>query len=111
MQRRITSKKKAISKKKEIIKRIKDRQAEQRKKYREKLRKKRQRNKAAIEKIQLQIKSKKQTRDYNLATSLKSYIDPRIFYTWGRKVDYDWKNYYPKALRKKFSWVEINASR
>jgi hypothetical protein len=48
----------------------------------------------------------KATRDYNLRTSLKSYIDPRAYYEWGRKVGYDWKLYYPKALQKKFSWVE-----
>ena len=46
------------------------------------------------------------TRDYNLGTSMKSYIDPRIYYDWGRKVDYDWKSYYSKTLQKKFSWVD-----
>jgi DNA topoisomerase-1 len=68
----------------------------------------RQRDRATIEKSRLQIEAKRQTRDYNLGTSLKSYIDPRIYYNWSRKVDYDWKLYYPKALQKKFSWVETN---
>ncbi|MCK5562839.1 DNA topoisomerase I, partial [Candidatus Bathyarchaeota archaeon] len=63
--------------------------------------------------VQLKIKEMKATRDYNLRTSLKSYIDPRIYYDWGQKVEFDWKLHYPKALQHKFSWVErdlINSS-
>jgi len=56
--------------------------------------------------LQLKIKEIKDTRDYNLRTSLKSYIDPRIYYSWGKSIDFDWKLYYPKTLQKKFSWVE-----
>ena len=56
--------------------------------------------------LQYRIKAVRETRDYNLGTSLKSYIDPRIYYRWGREVDFDWKLYYPKTLQKKFSWVE-----
>lgn len=45
-------------------------------------------------------------RDWNLNTSLKSYIDPRVLYRWGQRVDYDvLERYYPKAMRRKFSWV------
>jgi len=54
------------------------------------------------------IKAVKETRDYNLGTSLKSYINPRIYYSWGGKVDFDWKLYYPKTLQRKFSWIETN---
>lgn len=56
--------------------------------------------------LQYKIEAFRETRDYNLGTSLKSYIDPRIYYTWGRKVVFDWKLYYPKTLQKKFSWME-----
>jgi len=56
--------------------------------------------------LQLKIKEVKDTRDYNLRTSLKSYIDPRIYYSWGKSIDFDWKLYYPKTFQKKFSWVE-----
>jgi DNA topoisomerase-1 len=50
------------------------------------------------------VASKKRT--WNLTTSLKSYIDPRVVYQWGRKVDYDVLTaYYPKALQRKFAWV------
>ena len=45
-------------------------------------------------------------RDWNLATSLKSYIDPRVVHHWGQRVEYDvLEKYYPKTLRRKFSWV------
>lgn len=60
----------------------------------------------AAKALSLRIKVMRMVRDYNLGTSLKSYIDPRIYYRWGKGVDYDWKLYYPKALQRKFSWVE-----
>jgi len=59
-----------------------------------------------VQALQLKIKEVKDTRDYNLRTSLKSYIDPRIYYSWGKSIDFDWKLYYPKTLQNKFSWVE-----
>ncbi|MBD3189444.1 MAG: DNA topoisomerase I [Candidatus Heimdallarchaeota archaeon] len=57
-------------------------------------------------KVLSQEKVAKKTKTWNLGTSLKSYIDPRVYYEWGQEVDYDWKNYYPKKLCEKFSWVE-----
>lgn len=65
----------------------------------------------AAKALSLRIKVMRMVRDYNLGTSLKSYIDPRIYYRWSKKVDYDWKLYYPKALRRKFSWVETLTER
>jgi hypothetical protein len=59
-----------------------------------------------VQALQLKIKEIKDTRDYNLRTSLKSYIDPRVYYSWGNSIDFDWKLYYPKTLQNKFSWVE-----
>lgn len=53
---------------------------------------------------QMAINSEKRT--WNLNTSLKSYIDPRVYHHWGRQVDYDvLESYYPKTLRRKFAWV------
>ena len=57
----------------------------------------------------LKIGLMKATKEYNLRTSLKSYIDPRIYRDWSRAVGYDWKLYYPKALSRKFSWVDGNS--
>jgi len=59
-----------------------------------------------VQALQLKIEEVKDTRDYNLRTSLKSYIDPRIYYSWGKSINFDWKLYYPKTFQKKFSWVE-----
>jgi DNA topoisomerase-1 len=55
-------------------------------------------------KTQASIAAKKRT--WNLGTSLKAYIDPRVYYDWGQRIDYDvLDKYYPKALRRKFAWV------
>ena len=59
-----------------------------------------------VQALQLKVEETKETRDYNLRTSLKSYIDPRTYYSWGKHVDFDWKLYYPKTFQNKFSWVE-----
>jgi DNA topoisomerase-1 len=58
--------------------------------------------------LRIKLELMKKTGNYNLGTSLKSYIDPRLYYNWGKKVDYDWKLYYSATLQRKFSWVEKN---
>jgi len=63
----------------------------------------------AAKALKVKIETAKATREYNLGTSLKSYIDPRIYYEWGKKVGFDWRLYYPKTLQRKFSWVEGSA--
>ncbi|MDI6643026.1 MAG: hypothetical protein QMD95_03130 [Candidatus Hodarchaeaceae archaeon] len=54
----------------------------------------------------LKVKLARATRDYNLGTSLKSYIDPRVFIKWAKEAGYDWKKFYPKTLQRKFAWAE-----
>ena len=76
------------------------------KKLRTRTERTKERDDQAIEKLKLQIEAQQETRDYNLGTSLKSYVDPRIYYDWSKKVEYDWKKYYSKTLQRKFSWVE-----
>ena len=58
-----------------------------------------------IEKARLDIELTKLTKEYNLGTSLKSYIDPTAYVKWARKVDFDLEKFYPKTLRNKFSWA------
>ncbi len=54
---------------------------------------------------QAEIAAKKRT--WNLTTSLKSYIDPRVFTCWGEQVGYDvLEKYYPKTLRRRFAWAK-----
>jgi DNA topoisomerase-1 len=59
-----------------------------------------------IKKMELKIEIMKETKQYNLSTSLNSYIDPRVYLKWSKKVNFDWKKYYPKKLQRKFSWIE-----
>jgi len=56
--------------------------------------------------LSIRIRLLRDTRDYNLGTSLRSYIDPRTYAEWGRRVDYDWKKYYSKTLQRKFGWID-----
>ena len=106
LKKRITSKRKAIKAQRDRIKKLKATHKKRVEKMKRQLETRRQRDRQAIEKQRLQIEAQQETRDYNINTSLKSYIDPRIYYDWGKRVDYDWKKYYAKTLQRKFSWVE-----
>ncbi len=75
-------------------------------KEKKQLEEKRQRDREAVERMRLQVEAQEITRDYNLGTSLKNYVDPRIYYDWGKRVGFDWRSYYPTTLQKKFSWIE-----
>ncbi len=110
LEKRISQKRKAIMKQKHRLKTYKIHHIRQMKKLNQKLDDRKKRDKVALDKQKHRISRQKQTRDYNLTTSLKSYIDPRIFYDWGKKYDYDWKKYYSKNLQKKFSWVDLNST-
>jgi DNA topoisomerase I len=59
-----------------------------------------------IEKLQVQLILQQETRDYNLGTSLRNYIDPRIMKAWLNYVDLDWTKIYTSTLQRKFKWVE-----
>lgn len=106
LKKRIRLQREAISRQKQSLKELKTKYTEQMKKLRQRLDSRLQRDETAIAKLALRMKTQKETGDYNLATSLKSYIDPRIYHKWGKEIDYDWKRYYPKALKRKFSWIE-----
>jgi len=58
-----------------------------------------------IEKTKLDIDLAEKTKEYNLGTSLKSYIDPRLYVEWAAKVDFNLEKLYSKTLRKKYSWA------
>ncbi len=106
LKKRVRSKSEAVARQRQRIKELKIKHEDRMKKLRQSLENRRQRDKAAVEQMKLKVEMQAETRDYNLTTSLKSYIDPRIYYEWGKKVEYDWKLYYPKTLQKKFSWVD-----
>lgn len=84
--------KSSLEKKKERLKKLKQKKTEK--------------AKEKVKEVKAQIDLMKKSKDYNLTTSLKSYIDPRVYYKWFKEVDYDWRKYYSKSLQRKFSWVE-----
>ena len=57
------------------------------------------------EKAKNDVKLTTLTKEYNLGTSLKSYIDPMAFVKWAESVDFSLEKFYPKTLQKKFSWA------
>jgi DNA topoisomerase-1 len=58
-----------------------------------------------IEKNKLDVELTKATREYNLGTSLKSYIDPMTYVRWANNVEFDLDKFYPKTLKNKYSWA------
>jgi DNA topoisomerase-1 len=92
----------SISKKQEIIEELRTRIAE--KSWKTEIQKKRLEER--LEKVEMQLKLQKETRDYNLGTSLRNYIDPRVMRAWLTYVDLDWDAIYTTTLRRKFKWAE-----
>ena len=72
----------------------------------EQIKKQKEKQKERTEKLQLQIDLSEKTKDYNLGTSLRNYIDPRIFKAWTNEVGAEWEKLYTAALQKKFLWVQ-----
>lgn len=56
-------------------------------------------------KLRLTLDLAKRTKDYNLNTSLRNYIDPRIFKSWCDSVGLEWKKLYTSSLQRKFAWA------
>ena len=83
-----------------------EKQKERIKKMKNLIKKRKEKHKERIEKLQIQIDLAQKTRDYNLGTSLRNYIDPRIFKTWTDEVGAEWEKLYTSALQKKFLWVK-----
>jgi DNA topoisomerase I len=92
----------SISKKQEIIEELRTRIAE--KSWKTDIQKKRLEER--LEKVEMHLKLQKETRDYNLGTSLRNYIDPRVMRAWLTYVDLDWDAIYTTTLRRKFKWAE-----
>ncbi len=72
----------------------------------EQIKKQKLKHKERIEKLELQIDLSEKTKDYNIGTSLRNYIDPRIFKAWTDEVGAEWEKLYTSALQKKFLWVK-----
>ncbi len=77
----------------------------------ERIIKQKQRHSERIERLELQIDLSEKTRDYNIGTSLRNYIDPRVFKAWTDEVGAEWEKLYTSALQKKFLWVKNEETR
>jgi DNA topoisomerase-1 len=92
----------ALRNKEESIKRIRSDIAA--KKWKTEIQKKRLEDR--LEKLEMHLKLQKETRDYNLGTSLRNYIDPRVMRAWLNYVQLDWRKIYTTTLQRKFKWVD-----
>jgi DNA topoisomerase-1 len=92
----------ALRNKEESIKRIRSDIAA--KKWKTEIQKKRLEDR--LVKLQMHLKLQKETRDYNLGTSLRNYIDPRVMRAWLNYVQLDWRRIYTTTLQRKFKWVD-----
>ena len=70
------------------------------------IKKQKSKHKERLEKLRLQIDLSEKTKDYNIGTSLRNYIDPRVFKAWTDDVGAEWEKLYTSALQKKFRWVK-----
>lgn len=92
----------SVTKKKEAIANLK--KEIDAKKWKTELQEKRLKERLA--KLETQLKLQQETRDYNLGTSLRNYIDPRVMKAWLNHVELDWTKVYTATLQRKFKWVE-----
>ena len=60
--------------------------------------------------LQFRIAQMRLGKNWNLGTSLRNYIDPRVSVEFCKRVNYDWKAYYPKALITKFAWADASGN-
>src|SRR6266487_5782430 len=67
--------------------------------------KQKQRLEERRKKLELEVKLQERTRDYNLNTSLRNYIDRRVYKNWANKAEFDWTSVYAKTLQRKFLWA------
>lgn len=93
-----SSEPKTNTQKKSKVKRIKT--------LNEQIKKQKIKHKDRVEKLKFQIDLSEKTRDYNLGTSLRNYIDPRVVKAWTDEVGAEWGKLYTAALQKKFLWVK-----
>ncbi|HEV2138540.1 MAG TPA: DNA topoisomerase I [Nitrososphaerales archaeon] len=64
-----------------------------------------------VAKLQREFDFYVRTKNYNLNTSMKNYIDPRVIKSWCDYVGLDWAKVYSKSLQKKFSWAAQSAQK
>ena len=87
----------SLQKKKDTLKKLKD--------SKPKTEKQTEKLKQREEKLKLTIELTEKTKDYNVGTSLRNYVEPRVIKAWSDQVGLEWEKLYTTALQKKFQWV------
>lgn len=87
----------SLQKKKDVLKKLKE--------SKPKTEKQAEKLKQREEKLKLTIELTEKTKDYNLGTSLRNYVDPRVVKAWSDQVGLEWEKLYTSALQKKFQWI------
>ena len=93
-----SSKPKTATQKRNRVKRMKKLKAQ--------IKSQKSKHKDKVEKLKLHIDLSEKTKDYNLGTSLRNYIDPRVIKAWTDETGVEWEKLYTSALQKKFLWVK-----
>ena len=71
----------------------------------EEVRAKGKKDNSRLKKLERELDFYVRAKNYNLNTSLKNYIDPRVYKEWCDSVGLDWARVYSKSLQRKFSWA------
>ena len=69
------------------------------------------RDEKKIGRLKMEISLQMQTKNYNLNTALKNYIDPRLYKSWGDYVGLEWTKIYTKSMQRKFAWVSYSKTK
>ncbi|MBO3755355.1 MAG: DNA topoisomerase I [Candidatus Brockarchaeota archaeon] len=98
LEKQVERVRKVLSEIEEVKRILKEKPTKARRRRLKKLREK-------LQKERIKLELMRRTRDYNLNTSLNSYIDPRIYLEWSGKTSFDWSKIYSKSLQRKISWA------
>ena len=64
-----------------------------------------------VQRLKFAAKEATKTQDYALGTSLRNYIDPRVYSAWMKDVDLEWEKMYSATLQKKFAWIKDDTTK
>ncbi len=82
-----------------------DQSLEKKKEKLKQLQKREKKDEKRIRKLTMEIDQQVKTKNYNLNTSLKNYIDPRLYKSWCDYAGLDWTRIYTASMQRKFAWV------
>ena len=76
-----------------------------------KIREQKHKHQDIVQKLKFAAKEASKTQDYSLGTSLRNYIDPRVYASWMKETNLEWEKMYSATLQKKFAWVKTDTTK